>query len=480
MTANNKNTSNSDMERRDGFQTIVKKSVDNSKKMIYNDYKENFGNYPAENWKENHKEILRYAGDGARKSIDKGLSEAKGFMKDATDATNREKVYDTAVKWRLAVDSHNGELYKSAQNEMIGHLSNENKEPYLRSARPMSEFIDAKDEFDYKIGNYTTTENADTVPNENVRRVQSNLNSMGYTDKFGEKLKEDGIMAGKTRYAYDTFVNDNFKNSEKTDGEKFNFDEYFKMTPGGEVASAGGPMWDFSEGVGLSDSYGGGYASASDTKPKLSDGGVLDEHNHNDSRRSENKKTLIKCMSSLWFKNKGNDARQLIINERTKKLRLVDDNNFNKAVFLNNQSGANGWGHNAVMLIDANGRGVVFSFFPTVASAQTLIGIDAEMRFAALEPEEVKNVLNGNGKIINMVATDGAVTYECYDRTSEYTIESDAGKNMFGYAIELYNDPEKYNIAFRNCDHIAVKIFEKGGINIDKKIKPNNTYNQTT
>ena len=132
------------------------------------------------------------------------------------------------------------------------------------------------------------------------------------------------------------------------------------------------------------------------------------------------------------------------------------------------------------MLIDANGRGVVFSFFPTVASAQTLIGIDAEMRFAALEPEEVKNVLNGNGKIINMVATDGAVTYECYDRTSEYTIESDAGKNMFGYAIELYNDPEKYNIAFRNCDHIAVKIFEKGGINIDKKIKPNNTYNQTT
>ena len=60
-----------------------------------------------------------------------------------------------------------------------------------------------KNKFDFKHNNYTTTENAYKTPDENVRQLQRELNESGYTDKFGEPLKEDGIYGGKTAYADD-------------------------------------------------------------------------------------------------------------------------------------------------------------------------------------------------------------------------------------------------------------------------------------
>lgn len=38
-----------------------------------------------------------------------------------------------------------------------------------------------------------------------MREAQQRLNELGYADKYGEPLKEDGILGAKTLYAYDTY-----------------------------------------------------------------------------------------------------------------------------------------------------------------------------------------------------------------------------------------------------------------------------------
>lgn len=46
---------------------------------------------------------------------------------------------------------------------------------------------------DFKNNNYTTIANVDKTPDEKVRQLQRELNEAGYTDKFGQRLKEGGI-----------------------------------------------------------------------------------------------------------------------------------------------------------------------------------------------------------------------------------------------------------------------------------------------
>ncbi len=135
------------------------------------------------------------------------------YMQDADEGTSFENVQTASVKRHLAKDSNNDKLFNASIMEMIGHLSKENKELYLKNAEPLETYIDAKDKFDFKNNNYTTTENADKTPNENVRQLQRELNKAGYTDKFGQKLKEDGIYAGKTAYAYESKKADNVANN---------------------------------------------------------------------------------------------------------------------------------------------------------------------------------------------------------------------------------------------------------------------------
>ncbi len=142
-------------------------------------------------------------------------------MKDADEGTNFEDVQSASVKWRLANDSNNAELSKKASMEMIGHLSKENKEPYLKHTEPLQTYINAKDEYDYKNKNYTTTQNIDTTPNEKVRETQQKLNELGYTDKFGEPLKEDGVLGGKTQYAYDTYSTSNNRQPTKYESNNY-------------------------------------------------------------------------------------------------------------------------------------------------------------------------------------------------------------------------------------------------------------------
>ena len=195
--------------------------MDNSDAIMYNKDR-NYAPFkppatdPLSQWKEKNQGLLKYAGDRAKKSINAGLEEASDFMRDADEGTSFENVQTASVKRRLANDANDSKLYNSATMEMIGHLSKENKGPYLKAVQPLQKYIEAKDEFDFKHNNYTTTENVDKTPDENVRQLQRELNEAGYTDKFGQKLKEDGIYAGKTAYADDRYREDIDKTNTNT------------------------------------------------------------------------------------------------------------------------------------------------------------------------------------------------------------------------------------------------------------------------
>ena len=240
--------------------TTIKNTIDNLNGIMYNENKKSTPSITpitdfASKWKEDNKELFKYAGDSAKASVDKGLDEAPSYMKDADEGTSFENVQTASVKRNLAQDSNNDKLHQSALMEMIGHLSKENKEPYLKHSQPLQKYIDVKDEFDFKQNNYTTTKNINTTPDENVRQLQRELNEAGYTDKFGQSLKEDGIYAGKTAYADDskkadnmlknTTTNDNYStitNSKQYDVIALNDNGESFESP--SFASADGPILD--------------------------------------------------------------------------------------------------------------------------------------------------------------------------------------------------------------------------------------------
>ena len=196
-------------ERREDTDTVpAQKNVDNSESVLYSKDIDSSPEDLKTQWKTSNSDLLKYAGDKAKESIDKGLDDAYVFMKDADSGTKFQDVQNASVKRQLAIDANDSKLEKLAANEMIGHLSDENKEVYLKNIAPLSDYINTKDKYDYNNGSYTTTKNITQNPDENVRQIQTQLNRMGYTDKFGEPLKEDGIVGGKTLYAFDTFDED--------------------------------------------------------------------------------------------------------------------------------------------------------------------------------------------------------------------------------------------------------------------------------
>ena len=192
-----------------GDSSKTEKSVDNSY-TPRNNKDNNTTTYDLKDaWKSDHEKELRYAGDSARESVDKGLDYVPKFMKDAPEGTDYGKVQSASVKLSLANDTNDNELKQSAFDELTGLLSTVNKEQYLKKARPLQEFVDAKDTYDYKHKNYTTTKNANKEFSVTTYDLQQFLNKEGHTDKFGNPLKEDGIRGAKTEYAYDQFLEAN-------------------------------------------------------------------------------------------------------------------------------------------------------------------------------------------------------------------------------------------------------------------------------
>ncbi len=531
MAINFKNYKPNITERRTTTYKIespTKVTVDNSDSVRYNGNKEIKPTISpstdfAKQWEEKHKDTFKYAGDSAKKSIHAGLNEAPDYMKDADEGTSFENVQTASVKRHLAKDANDDKLFNASIMEMIGHLSRENKEPYLKHAQPLQKYIDAKDEFDFKQNNYTTTENVDKTPNEDVRTLQRELNEAGYTDKFGQKLKEDGIYAGKTAYADDRRRADNpsvssystNKKNKKFSAKELSKEEIEKIgkyvygddynsdvlalnfTDDGKVAThpttvnASGPMGPVYEYVDdilnkvnnsteqiktkantFFDEYIPYYSSKND-EIRLSDSGV---ENEKDKKFNTVKKTMLRCLSANWYGTSYNNYFQEYIHEQADRLRLYDDNSFKKAVLLNNSEGASTLGHNAVMLINKDNEGLVFSFYPTNSNFTKSMLTTAEVRFGVLSSKEVDDLLNANNKnTLFLVASDNTVVQEKYDRVITYNLTG-TGYNMYNAAVALYDCPSYYSLAVRHCDNIAVELLKEGGIDIARWVIPNWTY----
>ena len=164
-------------------------------------------------WKERYLPDLQLAGDGALSSIDKGLSYARDFMADANPGTDPDKIRTAAVKWALATDTNDEGLKKQADFELMDSLAPGSVGTNAIGTPSLSEYIRRKDEYDYKTGRYTTTANASKTPTAQTRELQTLLNRGGYTDRFGNALKEDGILGAKTLYAANQYM----ENSDDSD-----------------------------------------------------------------------------------------------------------------------------------------------------------------------------------------------------------------------------------------------------------------------
>ena len=511
-----------------------------------------FGFAPEINsWAKKNQDAIKYAGDGAINSIKKASNDyLNEYLKDAPEETDKDELFGSIAKWQLARDANDEKRGNVARNNIIGHMSTENKDHYLKEQIPFSEYVKAKDDFDYKTGNYTTTEYASKTIDEAVKRLQQKLNENGYTDNYGNKLNEDGTVGSKTLQAYDSYENeqkneveaqhmDNDFEFDTTKPKKLVPDEHqndplLLVNSGKKLASAGGPIptkdmatvvnatqtaetentrFD-KEGLeryhntpllsrsGTRSSVGAATPTTTNYQAKsVSNNQVNSQSNQNDintkienikfkdatikpkgylsegdEQYSESKQKLIRCASFSWYNNDGNDAVQNKIHGQTQRLRWFDEDNIEKAYLLNNSNGAYGLGHNAVMLVDKNGRGIIFSVF---SSGGNILDTNAELRFSALSKEKVDAFVNNHGMptwIFDMVATDSAIQDEKYDKLVKFDITNDVGSRMFEFAVNRYNSPGDYKLLSENCNDFALNCLKYGDIDIFRFYSPNNSY----
>lgn len=84
-----------------------------------------------------------------------------------------------------------------------------NKLSVTEGARRIDEALGPKT--DFSISNYEN--NYEKMNNEEksmlTYKMQKEFNKLGYTDKYGQKLKEDGILGDKTKSAYENYIQKN-------------------------------------------------------------------------------------------------------------------------------------------------------------------------------------------------------------------------------------------------------------------------------
>ena len=116
-------------------------------------------------------------------------------------------------------------------------------------------------------------------------------------------------------------------------------------------------------------------------------------------------------------------------------MRNFYDNLFDRALFFNKSSGVNGVGHNAIMLLNKDNEGLIFSFYSTDCSIPNTFYTNAEMRFGILNADEVENLLYGENKnTLFLVASDNSVEMETYDRYAYFDLPN-GGYNIYNAAV---------------------------------------------
>ena len=123
-------------------------------------------------------------------------------MRDADRGADPADVQTAAVEWQLSQDTGDEALQRQRASRFgKGLVAGQQRQ----ALRPVADRL-------YQCqgagglpppDRYTTTGNAAKTPRADIMQLQRELNAKGFTDKFGQTLKTDGILGSKTKFAMD-------------------------------------------------------------------------------------------------------------------------------------------------------------------------------------------------------------------------------------------------------------------------------------
>ncbi len=133
--------------------------------------------------------------------------------------------------------------------------------------------------------------------------------------------------------------------------------------------------------------------------------------------------------------------------------------------YLNNIDGAKVFGHNALMLVDNEGNGKVYSYMGIINSDKLTdffaLTLDSAMGYAELNPEQVAKFLaDGEVSLNKSKIGTGQVmegTHDNYDRALTKRITEEEYWTLYNEIERVKREDATYSIYVYNCDTVAVR-----------------------
>ncbi|MHB8278483.1 MAG: hypothetical protein ACYDIA_12625 [Candidatus Humimicrobiaceae bacterium] len=181
---------------------------------------------------------------------------------------------------------------------------------------------------------------------------------------------------------------------------------------------------------------------------------------------------ILLLVLSLFFMYPGtiNAETSQITNEmfglkktEEKFLEEVKNSDIFRVIYLNDQNGAKGYGHAAVILVRSDGNGFYYSFDmishdpATIAEVVASKYVNGKIDSEFLKPDEVKNFITKEGSGI-------LPSGRRYTRFIIISVTKDEFNAMFNHAQAMvkYNNYGYYNLYCNNCNHFAQQILGAG------------------
>lgn len=145
-------------------------------------------------------ETLNYSGDKAYRSYMDGIRKADEFIKINKINPKKKNIFEIIsdyLKMYLSEISGDMETFWDSFENLSDTKSSKNK------TKDLNILLEDIDKNDYSSGKRTTDKYTDNNFDEAVYNMQREFNEQGVTDKYGNKLKEDGVYGPNTQWVSD-------------------------------------------------------------------------------------------------------------------------------------------------------------------------------------------------------------------------------------------------------------------------------------